>query len=91
MANLIETGFHGLYHMGNIGSCSRFDIAKKAFDILGITGVKLTPVSSAVFPLPAQRARSEAMTDCMLNLRGINLMRPWEDAVADYIRSSFAK
>jgi len=91
MANLIATGYYGLYHMGNIGSCSRFDIAKKAFEILGITGVKLTPVSSAVFPLPAQRARSEAMTDCMLNLRGINLMRPWEEAVTDYVVSSFKK
>lgn len=91
MARLIETGYYGLYHMGNNGHCSRFDIAQKAFEILNIQGVKLTPVSSAVFPLPAPRARSEAMVDYMLNMRGINLMRHWEEAVADYIRSSFSK
>lgn len=91
MALLIETGFYGLYHMGNIGHCSRFDIAQKAFEILNIQGVKLTPVSSAVFPLPAPRARSESMSNCMLQMRGLNLMRQWEEAVTDYIVSSFKK
>ncbi|MDP8261824.1 MAG: dTDP-4-dehydrorhamnose reductase [Candidatus Ancaeobacter aquaticus] len=91
MAHLIKTGFYGLYHMGNIGSCSRYDIAKKAFEILDINDVKLSPCTSEVFPLPAPRARSESMTDYMLNLRGISIMRPWEEAVTDYIKSNFSK
>ena len=35
LADLIKTGYYGLYHCTNKGYCSRFEVAKKIVDILG--------------------------------------------------------
>ena len=55
MADLIETGFYGLYHCTNKGVGSRFDVAKKIVEFMGRKDVAIEPVSSAYFPLPAPR------------------------------------
>lgn len=83
---LVGTGYYGLYHMVNTGMCSRYDVALVVREALGVN-VKITPVSSAHFPLPAPRARSEAMRNLKLDLLGMNHMRPWQDAVRDYVQS----
>ncbi len=83
---LIKTGHFGLYHMTNNGSGSRYDIAVKIVEYMGLTGkVKVTPINSAQFPLPAPRARSEMMRNYHLDLIGLNLMPRWEDSLKDYI------
>ena len=58
---LIETPYYGLYHMVNEGCCSRYDVAVAIRDAIQRSDVSIQPVSSAYFPLPAPRARSEAM------------------------------
>ena len=84
---LLDTGYYGLYHMVNKGSCSRYDVALAMRDILQRPDVEILPVSSAHFPLPAPRARSEAMQNLKLELLGLNLMRPWQDALQEYIET----
>jgi dTDP-4-dehydrorhamnose reductase len=84
---LLETECYGLYHLVNGGSaCSRYDVAVALCEILGRDDVTVEPVSSAFFPLPAPRARSEAMVNHKLELLGTNPMRPWRDALAAYLR-----
>lgn len=85
--DLLETGHYGLYHMVNAGICSRYDVAVELVAILGRDDVRVEPVSSAFFPLPAPRARSEAMINYKRRLQGADRMRPWRDALADYVRS----
>jgi dTDP-4-dehydrorhamnose reductase len=85
LADLIETGYYGLYHCTNKGYASRFDVAKKIAEILGRTDVKVVPVSSANFPLPAARARSEMSRNYKFDLLGLNNMRCWEEALEEYI------
>lgn len=83
---LIDTGHFGLYHMVNSGgSISRYDVAVAMLEVLGRHDVTVEPVSSAYFPLPAPRARSEAMVNYKLELLGINPMRPWRDALTAYL------
>jgi dTDP-4-dehydrorhamnose reductase len=83
---LVESGYYGLYHMVNAGgSCSRYDVAVALCEILGRDDVEVEPVSSAYFPLPAPRARSEAMLNYKLELLGINPMRPWREALEAYV------
>lgn len=83
---LVESGYYGLYHLVNAGgSCSRYDVAFALCEILGRDDVEVEPVSSAYFPLPAPRARSEAMVNYKLELLGINPMRPWRDALEAYV------
>lgn len=83
---LIKTGYYGLYHMTNRGVCSRYDVAK---EIAGIIKAKtpVEPVSSAYFPLPAPRARSEAMRNYKLELMGIVKMRTWQEALEAYLKT----
>ena len=87
---LIKTGYYGLYHMVNKGCCSRYDMALAIREVLQRQDVEIIPVSSAHFPLPAPRARSEAMRNLKLEMLGLNLMRPWEDALREYIVTELA-
>lgn len=87
LVDLIETGYFGLYHCTNKGYCSRFDVAKKIVDLMGRQDVTVQPVSSAYFPLPAARARSEMSRNYKLELLGIDNMRNWENALKEYIDS----
>lgn len=88
--SLVQTGFFGLYHMANTGCCSRYDVALEIRDALGLENVAIEPVSSAHFPLPAPRARSEAMRNLKLDLLGLNAMRPWQEAVRGYVLGELA-
>ena len=86
MANLIETGLYGAYHMVNTGApASRYEVAQEILKHAGITTCELLPVSSAEFPLPAPRPRMEAGRNYQLALRGMQWMRPWKDAMAEYV------
>jgi dTDP-4-dehydrorhamnose reductase len=87
LSDLIETRLYGLYHCTNKGSGSRFSVAKKIVDFLGRSDVTVEPVSSAYFPLPAPRARSEVSRNYKLELLGKDTTRRWEEALEDYINS----
>ena len=82
---LIGTNYYGLYHMVNSGYCSRYDVALVLRDLVGRPEILIEPVSSAQFPLPAPRARSEAMRNLKLELLGLDSMPPWQDALRGYV------
>lgn len=82
---IVKTGRYGLYHLGNNGICSRFDMAKEIVKCLG-KDIKVSPVQSDRFPLPAPRARSEAMRNYKLDLMDLNVMQPWKECMAEYVR-----
>ena len=87
LMTVVNTKRHGLFHMTNKGTCSRYDIAVKIIEFLDLGGkVKVNPVSSTEFPLPAPRARSEMMRNYKLDLLGLNSMPRWEESLARYIR-----
>lgn len=85
LVKLVETGYYGLYHCTNKGVASRYEVAKKIVEYLGRTDVIIEPVSSAYFPLPALRPRSEMSRNYKLDLLGINTMRSWKVALKEYI------
>lgn len=86
---LIRTERFGLYHMTNRGACSRHDVACRIVSFMGAK-VKVTPVSSARFPLPAPRADSEAMRNLKLEFLGMDRMSTWESALDAYLTEWFA-
>jgi len=89
LAELVETGYYGLYHCTNTGYASRFEVAKKIVKLLGRSDVTIQSVSSAYFPLPAPRARSEMSRNYKLDLLGTNNMRPWDEALEEYITKNW--
>lgn len=90
--SLIPTGHYGLYHLVNGGgSCTRYDVAVALVELLGRDDIAVEPVSSAFFPLPAPRARSEAMINYKLELLGLNEQRHWRDALEFYLREELGR
>lgn len=87
---IIKTGEHGLYHVTNKGVATRYDIARKITEYLGRNDVVVKPISSELFPLPAPRPDSEAVDNSKLKPLGID-MRPWEDALREYLEELTAE
>lgn len=81
---LSRSGFYGVYHVVNTGSCSRYDVAVEIANFLQ-SDIPVVPVPSAMFPLSAPRPRSEAARGYKLELLGLNSMRPWQHALREYL------
>lgn len=89
---LMQTESYGVYHMACRGQASRFQVARKILDVLGYTGVDLVEVSSDFFrdSYPVLRPRSEIMRNLVLDLQGLNSMRPWEESLREYLLTAFS-
>ncbi len=75
--------------MANTGTCTRYDVAKEVLEIFGRKDVQLNAVSSEAFVLPAPRAKSEMLRNYCLEMRGLNLMRDWREAMKDYLKKRY--
>lgn len=86
---LTHTGLYGTYHMVNTGGyCNRFEFARRILEFAQITSCELQPVSSAEFPLPAPRPDMEAARNYNLELRGLDWMPPWQEALQRYVETT---
>lgn len=91
-SNLIVSGSYGLYHMTGTGGGSRHDVAAEILRVLGRDDVELLAVGSEYFAEEyfAPRPSSEQMRNRVLDLQGMNTMRPWEVALEDYLCTQYA-
>ena len=74
------------------GETSRLEVAKEILSILNLKNeIKLTAVSSDYFKdiYFAERPPSERLINRKLNLRKINLMRNWKDALKEYLENYY--
>jgi dTDP-4-dehydrorhamnose reductase len=90
LVELVETRFYGTYHLANRGTCTRYDVARHVLDHLCRKDVALNAVTSEAFVLPAPRARSEILRNYVLELRGLNSVRDWREALDDYLDKHFS-
>ena len=89
LLKLVETGWYGTYHMLNTGApASRYEVAQHILRCASISNCRLDPVPSTYFPLPAPRPRMEAGRNLHLDLLGCSWMRPWPDALREYIETT---
>jgi dTDP-4-dehydrorhamnose reductase len=81
---VVESGQpFGIYHLANSGQASRLDWAREIFKIKNLP-VTVEPVSAASFPpRPAPRAKYE-----LLNNTKLSELRPWQEALAEYLTSN---
>lgn len=88
---LLESGLFGLYHMACSGMGTRYDVAARILEVLGRDDVELVPVGSEHFAaeFPSVRPRSEIMRNMVLDLQGMNTMRPWPVALEEYLHQEF--
>ena len=83
---MIGTEMYGTYHMVNTGYCSRHGCAEKILEFANIKTCRLVAISSDEFPLPAKRPRMEALRNYHSELIEMNVMRPWEEALEEYVK-----
>lgn len=92
LIQLTETGSFGVYHSVNTGDpCSRYEFAQKVLEYANVTSCRLLPVISAEFPLPAPRPKMEAGHNLHAELMGLELMRPWQVALREYISTTLVQ
>lgn len=90
---LLDSGCWGLYNMVCQGMTSRLEVAHALVDELGLAHeVNVLPVSSEYFSSTyfAPRPDCERLVNRKLALRGLDVMRPWREALSDYLRRDYA-
>ena len=89
---LLEKQWWGLYNMVCQGETSRLEVAQELVLQLGLTQeVKIRAVGSDYFADTyfAPRPDCERLTNRKLALRGLDAMRPWRDALAEYLHRDY--
>ena len=82
---IIDTGVYGTYHVTNSGQTSWFGFAETIFRLAGVTPA-LKPTSSAEYGAPAPRPSYSVLAHGALRKLGMDDMRQWQDALADYLK-----
>ncbi|MDO8847894.1 MAG: NAD(P)-dependent oxidoreductase [Coriobacteriia bacterium] len=90
---LLEKEFWGLYNMVCPGMTSRFDVAQTLVGELGLADqITVTPVDSNYFSETyfAPRPDCERLMNRKLQLRQLETMRPWQDALRHYLDTDYS-
>ena len=86
-AKVVEIGLSGrfgTYHTTNAGETSWYGFAKKIFELTDMT-VDLQPITTDEMERPAIRPPFSVLQSLSLELQGLKSMRPWEEALTDYL------
>lgn len=84
LTDMIETDKYGRYHATNEGLCSWYEFACEIFKEAGIQ-VKVSPVSSDMYPARAKRPMNSRMDKSKLRDMGFEPMPSWQDALRRYL------
>ncbi|MBI4229437.1 MAG: sugar nucleotide-binding protein, partial [Planctomycetes bacterium] len=76
----------GIYHVVNSGACSWYEFALEIARCMK-SKVPIEPVSSDAFRRPAARPRNSVLSCRKFERLTGKRLRPWSEALADYIGS----
>ena len=85
---VINKNLFGVYNLVCGGLTSRFEVAVEILKILNLDSkIKLRKVSSEHFEKEyfVKRPKSERLVNKKLDLRGLNMMRDWKEALVEYL------
>jgi dTDP-4-dehydrorhamnose reductase len=84
---LIQHDVKGIFHVANSDTCTWFTLGQSVLEFSGISGVKVSPISSKELKRPAVRPPYSGFNCQKLKqVTGITL-RPWSEAVKEYVHS----
>lgn len=84
IADLVETGATGTYHVTSGGACSWYQFAAEIFDLVH-RPVSLHPTKQADRPTPAKRPSYSVLGHDKMRALGLPPMREWRAALTEYI------
>jgi dTDP-4-dehydrorhamnose reductase len=82
---LVNSEHYGIYHAANVGVTTWHDFALKIFALTGNTKIKVLSQTTGELNRPAPRPKYSPLANMMLGLTVGNCMRPWEEALAEYV------
>ena len=82
---LIEQEAIGLFHLTNAGECSWFEFARGALELAGVEA-KMEQISTEQMQQRARRPSYSALASARLEAVGSKPLRPWKEALGDYLR-----
>jgi dTDP-4-dehydrorhamnose reductase len=84
MVALSRSDSYGLYHATAEGSCSWHEFAQEIFAVTGIK-VNLQVAGPNEFPVKVPRPKYSVLENRRLKQGGINVFRPWQEGVREYL------
>ncbi|WP_088251597.1 dTDP-4-dehydrorhamnose reductase [Fimbriiglobus ruber] len=90
IADLVARSAQGLYHVTSAGDCTWYELAAEIFRQAGVAA-NLTPTTSAQFGAPARRPGYSVLACDKLATAGVTKPRPWQDALAAYLKERAAR
>ena len=84
VAAAVEAGAEGVLHLTNSGECSWHEFTRAIMDRAGID-VPVEPVATQTGPGQTQRPRNGVLRSARAEALGLAPLRPWQDALADYM------
>jgi len=77
----------GLYHTTCQGQCSWLGFAREIFACLAVSA-RLRPARAGEFPVKTPRPRTSVLSNAALGRAGLDIMPPWQDALAAFISAN---
>ena len=81
---LIEQDAVGLFHLTNAGECSWFEFARGTLELAGVDA-KMEQISTEQMNQRARRPPYSALDTTRLEAVGLEPLRPWKEALSDYL------
>ena len=83
---LIEQDAVGLFHLTNAGECSWFEFARGTLELAGVDA-KMEQISTEQMNQRARRPPYSALDTTRLEAVGLEQLRPWKEALSDYLET----
>jgi dTDP-4-dehydrorhamnose reductase len=87
LTRLVEARARGLYHLANAGETTWWELARLCLDEAGYPDLAVERIRTRDLDLPAQRPAFSVLDCSKAEALGI-AMRPWREAVRDYLHSA---
>lgn len=94
LLRIVQTPLYGVYHVSNTGETSWADFARAILKKTGQDHIPVRDITSdeyaQMFNSPTKRPRYSVMRHYALELQGKDPLRPWQDALDDFLASAQA-
>ena len=85
VTELITTDYYGIFHITNKGYCSWYEFTTWILKLAGLS-TPVIAITSDKYPQKAKRPGFSVLDNYHLRLLGMDDLRPWQEALEDYMR-----
>lgn len=90
IADIIERGVYGLYHVTNTGPATWYEFARAALELASLRA-EVEPVSRDSLKQAAPRPKNSPMRCLLSEALGFRPLRHWREALAEFVRQQMGQ